>query len=447
MNALPVAEEFRKEEVAQLFAWARAGESASIVGVHGVGKSNLVHRLLDPQVALDHLGEEAAALRFVRVDFHDLADLSPRSIYSLILEQLERTDIQGGAAWRLDRLQLEQVQHCHDLLLENGQDPLKAQRYFKRALDLFLGSLNRRLVLLFDHFDEVYRQAEASFLSNLRGFREAYKYRLMYFVFTHMSLSTLTENDDGREEFHELLRPNVLWLRPYHPQDAAVVLNRMAARHKAVVAELDRQVMIGLSGGHAGLLRAIFLLRLHVAIESLAPPPAPAVLVELPAINSECEKVWDCLTLSEKRILKTAAEGISPTEANAALGLVELGLLAANGEIFSPLFTAYTRSQKALWERPIYLDETARQVWVMDQPKERLTGLEFRLFRCLWIHPGQVVDHDALFQAGWPADDPGGVSNEALSMAISRIRKKIEPDPENPRFLLGIREQGYQLMV
>ncbi|HEX6384988.1 MAG TPA: helix-turn-helix domain-containing protein, partial [Anaerolineae bacterium] len=41
----------------------------------------------------------------------------------------------------------------------------------------------------------------------------------------------------------------------------------------------------------------------------------------------------------------------------------------------------------------------------------------------------------------------GGVSDEAIVAAISRLRKKIEPDSKNPRFLQNIHNQGYMLKV
>ena len=57
---------------------------------------------------------------------------------------------------------------------------------------------------------------------------------------------------------------------------------------------------------------------------------------------------------------------------------------------------------------------------------------------------GEVVSKDELINAGWPLAQ-GGVSDEALLVAISRLRKKIEPDVENPRFIENIREHGYKL--
>lgn len=102
--------------------------------------------------------------------------------------------------------------------------------------------------------------------------------------------------------------------------------------------------------------------------------------------------------------------------------------------------------QEALWERPLYFDQASRQVWVLGRPAPTLTQLEYRLFHLLYQRDGEVVAKDELVQAGWPSA-LGGVSDEAIIAAIARLRKKIEPDPKNPRFLENIHNQGYVLKI
>ena len=123
--------------------------------------------------------------------------------------------------------------------------------------------------------------------------------------------------------------------------------------------------------------------------------------------------------------------------------------LMAEGEtavIFSPIFTHFVATQEALWERPLFFDEPSRQIWVLGNPAPRLTQLEYRLFQQLYEQDGEVVEKDALVSAGWP-NAKGGVSDEALIAAIARLRKKIEPDSKNPRFLQNVHNQGYMLQT
>ena len=105
------------------------------------------------------------------------------------------------------------------------------------ACACLLGQSDRRLVFLFDQFDDVYQEAEERLFANLRGMREAYKYRISYLVFTRDMMPNLLDLDAGREEFYELLASNIMGLKPYAKSDAMSVLERVAGRNKIT---LDR---------------------------------------------------------------------------------------------------------------------------------------------------------------------------------------------------------------
>lgn len=68
------------------------------------------------------------------------------------------------------------------------------------------------------------------------------------------------------------------------------------------------------------------------------------------------------------------------------------------------------------------------------------TPLEFDLFKILVINAGTVVLSLNLKERVW--EKP--VSDSALQTAISRIRKKIEPDPRHPTYIITVQEIGYR---
>ncbi len=211
--------DFRKAEVKRIFGWARAGESASVIGISGVGKSNLFNHIRDPQTQGMYLGELDTDTIIVRVNFHYAPDFTDRTVYSLILEQLEMLDGDKERLGLTDET-LAALSELHEKMLDAGSDTLKVQRYFKLAVRQLLAHSSRRLVILCDQFDEVYREAEPRFFANLRGLREAYKYRVSYILFTRDMLPNLIEMDAEREEFYELVASNVMGLRPYNQSDA-----------------------------------------------------------------------------------------------------------------------------------------------------------------------------------------------------------------------------------
>ena len=441
---------FRNLEAKKLFNWVKAGESASVVGMSGVGKSNLFNHLRDPQTQAMYLGATENRTIVIRANFHYVPDFNDRSVYSLLLEQLEMLDTER---FSIDEEVINEIYLLHEKMLDAGDDVLKVQRYFKQAVRMILGNSNRRLVILCDQFDEIYQEASPRLFANLRGLREAYKYRVSYFIFTRDLLTNLIDLDPEREEFYELMASNVMGLKPYNEIDAGLLLTRIAERNNldAPVPDEIVKTLYNLSGGHAGLLRAIYLGVMEKGIgNQLNADNVIQKLLKIPGIDIECEKIWRSLSVRERRVLAQMMLDAKPakTERPILAQLQIKGVLSEDSsmKLFSPLFGKYVGGQEALWERPLYFDVKARQVWVVGEAAPKLTPLEFKLLRLLYERAGEVVVKDELVQAGWP-EAHGGVSDEALTAAISRLRKKIEPDPKNPRFLENVHNQGYVLKL
>ena len=74
-----------------------------------------------------------------------------------------------------------------------------------------------------------------------------------------------------------------------------------------------------------------------------------------------------------------------------------------------------------------------------------LTATEFRLLRCLAAHQGEVLSHRRILQLVWGPDYGDEVAY--LRVFVSQLRKKIEPDPARPAYLLTDPGFGYRLLV
>ena len=72
----------------------------------------------------------------------------------------------------------------------------------------------------------------------------------------------------------------------------------------------------------------------------------------------------------------------------------------------------------------------------------RLTPKEFDLLSYLLARPNKTVPHRELLQAIWGPDY--GDELEYLRVFMGRLRRKIEPDPSKPRFLLTDTLAGYR---
>jgi two-component system alkaline phosphatase synthesis response regulator PhoP len=75
------------------------------------------------------------------------------------------------------------------------------------------------------------------------------------------------------------------------------------------------------------------------------------------------------------------------------------------------------------------------------QPVE-LTPIEFRLLAAFVRSRGKVLSREQLIDAAWGADTFTSV--RIADNHIANLRKKIEPDPANPRYIRNVRGLGYR---
>jgi len=87
------------------------------------------------------------------------------------------------------------------------------------------------------------------------------------------------------------------------------------------------------------------------------------------------------------------------------------------------------------------LDLGGRRIVDADGADVPLTAMEFELISVFIRHPRQVLSRDRLCQLAHHRDlEPG---DRSIDIRITRLRKKIEVDPEEPAILLTVRGEGY----
>lgn len=70
----------------------------------------------------------------------------------------------------------------------------------------------------------------------------------------------------------------------------------------------------------------------------------------------------------------------------------------------------------------------------------RLTDSELQLLSFLSRHPGEPISREAL------AAETSSGTERSIDVQVTRLRKKIEPDPRNPIHIQTVRGIGYRLM-
>jgi two-component system, OmpR family, KDP operon response regulator KdpE len=117
------------------------------------------------------------------------------------------------------------------------------------------------------------------------------------------------------------------------------------------------------------------------------------------------------------------------------------------GELLARLRVALRRAAHAVSEvvfasGELVVDLTRRQVTVSGH-EAQLTPTEYDLLRVLVAHAGQVLTHRHLLREVWGV----GYEQEThiLRVNISNLRRKVEPDPTRPRYILTEPGVGYRL--
>ena len=72
----------------------------------------------------------------------------------------------------------------------------------------------------------------------------------------------------------------------------------------------------------------------------------------------------------------------------------------------------------------------------------QLTAKEFDLLHFLFCHKGQVFTKEQIYENVWGYDNAPDASN--LSSFIRKLRLKIEPHPDNPRYIITVWGVGYK---
>jgi two-component system phosphate regulon response regulator PhoB len=161
-----------------------------------------------------------------------------------------------------------------------------------------------------------------------------------------------------------------------------------------------------------------------------------------------CRQIRQTPTLAPIPVIFLTAKS---SEADRILGL-ELGADDYIPKPFSPReLVARVKAVLRRFERP--LPQTPAKIGEIEIDPGAMTlmvagtlvpttATEFRLLDYFVRHIGRVFTRDQLLDSVWR--DTAFVTPRSVDVYVRRIREKIEPDPENPRYLKTVRGAGYR---
>ncbi len=107
-----------------------------------------------------------------------------------------------------------------------------------------------------------------------------------------------------------------------------------------------------------------------------------------------------------------------------------------------PANTDATDPQEVIIDERLRLN-VLQQYVMLDNEQISLTPTEARLLDALCQHRGRVLSPGFLLAKAW--DTLQGGTIQSLWVHVRRLRNKIEPDPQHPRYVVTVRGQGYCL--
>ena len=118
-------------------------------------------------------------------------------------------------------------------------------------------------------------------------------------------------------------------------------------------------------------------------------------------------------------------------------------LLARVRAILRRTTAAEDRADRTTYQSgPLSIDLGTTRVTFENEPV-KLTPQEWAVLQVLVKHAGQVVGSRRLLQEAWGPDY--GDEGDYVRAYINRLRRKLEPNPQHPVFILLERGMGYRL--
>ncbi|MUG71960.1 response regulator transcription factor [Paenibacillus validus] len=144
----------------------------------------------------------------------------------------------------------------------------------------------------------------------------------------------------------------------------------------------------------------------------------------LSARSDDVDKIRGLTLGGDDYIVKTASPG---------------EIVARVKAVLRRIGTQQTSTVKVLDYGRLKLDLSTRDVFV-DGRSVSLTPKEYELLRLFAEHPRQVFTYDQLLTKFWD----GVVDKHTIRVHLSRLREKIEHDPDQPQYLTNVWGVGYR---
>lgn len=417
-------EKTRFDEIKKVIEILRTGRSCQVIGVPGVGKSNVLRLLsYNKSVRELHLGGDESKFHFVYMDFSEVRE---RNIFDIVKFMFI------SLSYSLGERELTAEQNAVNGFLKEAlefNDELILFQGIKKSVD-YLAERGLYLVFLFDRFEDYVPNIDSKFFLNLKVLRNRVKYHFLCVFATTRPIEDVLE-PQVFGEFNEFLIGNNIFLPIKDEPGLEFRFKYLEEITGKKSDDATKAAIEELTGGHGKLAKLCF--------EACLADPNEKNLEEhflsKKQIRGALFEIWNFLTPEEQ----------NDVEHDQTNEFLEKVFLQNNGKITIPLFEKYAKTTPQTPQKLVYDADKNEIMRGSEVLTERLTPSEFRLLKHLMMKTGQVSEKDEIIEAVWSdVKTREGVTDQALDQIIYRLRRKIEDDPNNPKLIHTVKGRGYK---
>lgn len=449
MRSVPrYTEDYRTDERTVIAKWLEAGESGTVVGLSGSGKSNffrfLCHYPPVREMLQKAIGDSSVSLNLVEVNLNDLPANDLATFYRVLLKAFYESSDQFSSHLKeiMTKLYQENKRETDPFLPQSALHDLL--RHFKRD--------RVRVVLVLDQFDIFYETAPDGLLRTLRGLRDRAKNNLSYIMGMKQPLATLVHSAK-LGELQELLDGPICWIGAMSEPDAEQMIDEENPR-KLKVEPKETDKFKELTGNYPSLLKVTC--RWWRNLDKKPPLDKwETHLLQDTAMQNRLRELWHSFTQAEQAVLQRIQamvpitdKGESESDWPIAQQLASLGFCRLDGEewvITSDLLAYFIENMADGAHGKIWYDKLVDKYFrgSLELPLARMqrNAIDYFFTNAHYAIPKQ----DIILEL-WPDQtDEEEISkyDNRLHRLIADLRKLIEPNPRQPCYIVSAASGHY----
>ncbi len=441
---------FKEKTKDKILRFIKTGNSISILGIPGSGKSQLISYLLD------EINKDKSGTIGLKIDVNDLVNVTEIDFFKYLLyEILDKIQNQPNLSLSSQKL-IEMIQNN-----TGSNDTFVIYRAAKQTLDILKRETDCSIGIFIDGFKKL-SALPTSFFNSLRAFRATDKKNIS-FIFTDNINITNAYTREKIGDLYDLITNYVIWLPLRTKEDTYAIIEEESQVLEKKLTDKQKEFVWKMSNGNPSLTKYIALALNEMPNEI----PEAAELIRNSAIKSRIEKIVSALTEEEIDVLTQIANGKKKENeltgsTDTVISLKEYQILTEDGKdlaIFSPLVEVYlaknklstrqnqqNRSQQATIKSSIRIKDGIVYIGKETVDKD-LTKKELEILDLLSKNPGKVISREQIAVIMWGKDFATKYSDWAIDRTISRVRSKIGDFAYKPKYIKTLRGRGFKLLI